>query len=103
MREFVDRGDDDIREGNDNTVENFEAKMNGGDTICKGFNDDRKDNCPHCGKIFGPKGNLEIHMHLHGSRDLFCDHCGIPAKREVIKERHMGSVHDDDIEMDGMN
>ena len=22
------------------------------DTICKGFNDDRKDNCPHCGKIF---------------------------------------------------
>ena len=52
MREFVDRGDDDIREGNDNTVENFEAKMNGGDIICKGFNDDRKDNCLHCGKIF---------------------------------------------------
>ena len=48
IREFDDRGDDDIREGNDNIVEeDFEAKVKGGDTICKGFNDDRKDNCPH--------------------------------------------------------
>ena len=30
---FVRFHHDDIREGNDNTVENFEAKMNGGDTI----------------------------------------------------------------------
>ena len=79
MREFVDRGDDDIREGNDNTVENFEAKMNGGDIICKGFNDDRKDNCPHCGKIFWSRMIMENHIQFHG---LSCLVCGQAFKHE---------------------
>ena len=52
-----------------------------------------EDDCPHCGKIFCPKRNLKNHVQLHGIRGFFCDHCGVPAKREGLKEWHTGSVH----------
>ena len=38
--------------------------------------------------------DLRCHKEInHGIRGFFCDHCGIPAKREGIKEWHRGSVH----------
>ena len=49
------------------------------DTICKGFNDDRKDNCPHCGKIFWSRKIMENHIQFHG---LSCLICGQAFKHE---------------------
>ena len=32
-------------------------------------------------------------------RGFFCDHCGIPAEREGLKEWHSGSVHGNTMEV----
>ena len=42
---------------------------------------------------------LEVSLLCRKFRGFFCGHCGIPAKREGLKEWHTGSVHGNTVEV----
>ncbi len=56
--------------------------------------EDNPNMCDVCGKVFGQKGNLLLHKHIHtGEKPYKCNMCGKTFNRKSSCERHEIRVH----------